>query len=90
LTTLLDRQVDEVLEQAAVQDVLACESALCVAAATLARSDSAASATRLIREYGRDDPRAIRPLAEQIAEEFGLEAEVRLQATSFAVRFHRP
>ena len=66
------------------------EGALVVAARMLSGSpDYAMTATTVVGVLGRDDVDEFRSLVQDIADEFGLNAVVRLKTGSFSVRFSR-
>jgi hypothetical protein len=69
---------------------LGCEDPLRVAAATLthARSDDV-TATTVVGVLDHDNAAALEALVADIAEEFGLDARVRMHVGSFSVRFSR-
>jgi poly(3-hydroxybutyrate) depolymerase len=69
---------------------LACERALVVAARMLdGAAEHAMTATTVVGVIGRDDVDEFRSLVQDIAEEFGLDAEIRLKTGSFSVRLSR-
>jgi hypothetical protein len=87
---LLAQQLDEVLAHANVRAGLACEAQLRAGAATVSGADTteitAATVVGAIGPAQRDDLQA---LLEAIADEFDIQACVRLGANSFSVRFSR-
>jgi hypothetical protein len=85
---LLAHQFSDLLTEPAQR--LACEAQLRVAAGTLSRTaaDQVTAATA-VGALGADDVPAFEELVHEIADEFGLEARVRLNAGSFSVRFSR-
>ena len=83
-------QVTDILEADTRTPELACQGALVVAARMLNdASQYAMTATTVVGVLGRDDVKEFRLLVQDIAEEFGLDAEVRLKTGSFSVRFSR-
>jgi hypothetical protein len=70
---------------------LGCEAQLRVAATTLAAAPlDMISAATVVGVLGQDDAHAFANLVADIADEFGLEAKLRLHLGSFSVRFYRP
>ena len=87
---LVHRQVSENLNAARPLDALTCESSLRVAAAAVGHASAQQiTATQVVSTLGSDDPTQIETLAEQLATEFGLHAELRARGNSFSVRFSR-
>ena len=69
---------------------LGCEPQLRVAAATLScSSPDQITATTVIGILGQDDEPDVDALVADIADEFGLEARIRVHVGSFSVRFSR-
>ena len=69
---------------------LASEPTLRVAAATLSRTRSEdITATTVVGVLGHDDRGAVEALVSDIAEEFGLESQMRVNVGTFSVRFSR-
>lgn len=70
---------------------LACEAQLRAAAATLADAPpDMITATTVVGVLGQDDRQAFEELVAEIADEFGLETQLRLHVGTFSVRFSRP
>ena len=87
----LARELAEILSEPRVRDGLACDGPLLVAARLLsgaARYEM--TATTVVGVLGRDDMDAFDSLVNTIAQDFGLEATVKLKVGSFSVRFSRP
>src|SRR5438093_10792739 len=83
-------QVTDILEADTRTPELACQGALVVAARMLGGAvEDAMTATTVVGVLGHDDVDEFRSLVQDIAEEFGLDAEVRLKTGSFSVRFSR-
>ena|SRR5436305_5383058 len=90
LNPTLALQVTDILDQQPQRVELACEGALVVAARMLSgAAEDAMTATTVVGVLGRDDVDEFRSLVQDIAEEFNLDAEVRLKMGSFSVRFSR-
>ncbi len=92
MNQLLTTQLDQALSEASCPNGLSCAGPLRAAAATLSRAGSdEIPATRVIGVLGADDLPAFRALVADIAEEFGVDASIRLHVGSFSVRFaHHP
>src|SRR6266511_1299234 len=90
LNPTLALQVTDILDGKTQSAELACAGALVVAARMLTGADEVAmTATTVVGVLGRDDIDEFRSLVQDIAKEFGLQAEVRLKTGSFSVRFSR-
>jgi hypothetical protein len=90
LNPTLALQVTDILDQRPRRRELACEGALVVAARMLSgAAEYAMTATTVVGVLGGDDIDEFRSLVQDIAEEFDLDAEVRLKMGSFSVRFAR-
>jgi hypothetical protein len=86
----LARELADILREPTPQNKLVCEGPLLVAARTLSRAaDFEMTATTVVGVLGRDDVDVFRALVHNIGQEFGLEAAVKLKASSFSVRFSR-
>jgi len=68
---------------------LECESQLRVAAAMLARTDEI-TATTVLGELRPDQPAQFESLVTDIADEYGLDATLRVEGGQFSVRFSVP
>ena len=87
---LVRNQILEVLAEPAGVEGLACDGPLRVGAGTLSRAHrDEISATTVVGVLGADDVHAFKALVAEIADEFGLDAAVRLHVGSFSVRFSR-
>jgi hypothetical protein len=90
MNTLLARQLQDVLADAAPTPRLRCERQLRVSAGTLLRArPSEIGATTSIGVLGRDDVEAFLALVADVAEEFGVEARATIRGTTYSVRFTR-
>jgi hypothetical protein len=92
MNQLLERDVHEALDPRTAGQCrgLGCEPALRVAAATLSRTRTRdISATTVVGVLGLDDRAAVEALVADIAQEFGLESQMRAKVGSFTVRFSR-
>jgi hypothetical protein len=87
---LVANQIAEALAEPARVDGLACERPLRVAAGTLSRAAAhEIGSTTVVGVLGADDVNAFEVLVAEIADEFGLDASIRLRIGSFSVRFSR-
>jgi poly(3-hydroxybutyrate) depolymerase len=85
----LARELADILSGSSARQELASEGPLLVAARMLSRAaDHEMTATTVVGVLGRDDVDAFRALVHNIAQEFGLEATVKLKEGSFSVRFY--
>jgi hypothetical protein len=90
MNNLVARQVEEVLSGPVSSVGLACGGPLRVAAGTLHRADTdEINATTVVGVVGTDDLATFQKLVADIADEFDLDARVRVDVGSFAVRFSR-
>jgi hypothetical protein len=88
---LFGRSPAEILNEPEAAAELACERSLRVAAATITDAPShEISATRVVGVLGLDDLSAFEALVARLAEEYEVEASVRVKGGSFSVRFSRP
>lgn len=85
------RELADILNVAPPPEELACTEQLLVAARMLnGGAADQMTATTVVGVLGGDDVDALRSLVDAIAQDFGLEASVRVRAGSFSVRFSRP
>ena len=91
MNTLLANQLGELVNApSGARDVLY-EHTMRVAAGTLRRSDpDEVSATTVVGVVGADDMAAFESLVYRIAEDSGVEPQIRLRGDVFSVRFSRP
>lgn len=86
----LARELEDILQQPTPDAELSCESPLVVAASLLRRAPAhEMTATTVVGVLGRDDVEAFGALVRDIADEYGLDATVRVNVGSFSVRFTR-
>src|ERR1051326_712440 len=91
MNSLLYRQLDELLARAASRNVLACEGALRVGAATLRNgAPGEISATTVVCDVDVAEAEPLEALVAGIADEFGLEARIKQHPSSYSVRFTSP
>ena len=91
MTSLLHRQLEELLSDTPNRTGLKFENALRVGAATLCRGDwSQITATTVVCEVAPDEVEAFESLVVEIAEEYGFDASIRQNAGSNSVRFTLP
>jgi hypothetical protein len=91
LNPFLARDLADILREPTPRDELVNEGPLIVAARMLSRAaESEMTATTVVGVLGCDDAHALRSLVQNIADEFGLEATIKLKVGSFSVRFSRP
>lgn len=91
MNTLLARQLGELVAGAGARCDALYEAPLRVAVGTLLRAATdEVSATTVVGIVGADDVPAFQALVDRIAEEYGVEAQIRLRADAFSVRFSRP
>src|SRR4051812_43315388 len=84
LNPTLALQVTDILDQKSRRAELACEGALVVAARMLSSADEyAMTATTVVGVLGGDNVDEFRSLVQDIAEEFEMDADVRLNMGSF-------
>src|SRR5437773_10456169 len=80
----LARELADILSGSTPRNELASEGPLLVAARMLSRAaDHEMTVTTVVTVLGRDDLDAFRALVHDIAQEFGLEAKVKLKAARF-------
>jgi len=93
MNQVLARQIEEAV--GSTQDGtcvgLRCEAQLRIAAATVADAPAGLiTATTVIGVLGQDDVPAVEAMVAEIADEFLLEADLRVHLGSFSARFCRP
>ena len=91
LNPFLARDLADILREPTPRDTLVNEGPLLVAAHMLSHAaEYEMTATTVVGVLGRDDAHALRSLIQDIADEFGLAATIKLKVGSFSVRFSRP
>ena len=86
----LARELSDILSEHTLREELACEGPLLVAARMLSgAAEHEMTATTVVGVLGVDDLDAFRSLVHNIAQDFSLEATVKLKVGSFSVRFCR-
>src|ERR1700730_6289654 len=91
MNTALAREIESIFQERPAPSRLKAAASLEVAARTLsAAATHEMTATTVVGVLGSDDQDAFRSQVSAIAEEYGLEARVRLQVGSYSVRFSRP
>ena len=87
----LERELDQILSQIADSAPLASEGSIRVAANMLSSAASCeVQATTVVGTLGRDDPAAVRTVAEDVAQALGLDVAVTIKVSSFCIKFSRP
>jgi hypothetical protein len=90
MNKLLTQQLDELLANSSATD-LKCESALRIGAATLCHAaPTEITAARVMCDLADSDVSAFEVLVQKIADEYGLDACIEQQPSSYAVRFTWP
>jgi hypothetical protein len=87
----LTRSLVEILDETCAAVQLPNEGTLRAAAATVANAPShSISATRVVGVLGSEDLSAFEVFVARLVEEYEIEASVRVEDGTFAVRFSRP
>ena len=90
VNSTLPSQLQEILEESRARPELVNEKPLRVAASTLSRAPlEQMTATTVVGVLARDDVEAFRDLVQEIANQYGLDAQVKVNVGSFSVRFER-
>ncbi len=80
---------ETIRQESASQVRLKYQRQLAVAAGMLSATANEMTATTVVGVLGRDDVEAFRSLVEDLSDEFGVQAKIKLQGGSFSVRFSR-